>query len=76
MAKCLPNIRKAMPKVPVIGVFATSDPRIDQVSRIRCKNIAKMAADCISGEVILLDKTLFPLFILLCLLMAKHRPTL
>ena len=26
----LPAIRKATPKVPVIGVFATSDPRIDE----------------------------------------------
>ncbi|MHC4286149.1 MAG: hypothetical protein ACYSWZ_24725, partial [Planctomycetota bacterium] len=43
-ARHLPNIRKATPKVPVIGVFATSDPRIDKASRIRCQNIAKMAA--------------------------------
>jgi L-fucose isomerase len=56
-AKHLPNIRKATPKVPVIGVFATSDPRIDQASRTRCQNIAKMAADCISGSVVLPDKT-------------------
>jgi len=53
----LPNIRKATPKVPVIGVFATSDPRIDKESRQRCQNIAKMAADVISGSVILPDKT-------------------
>ena len=56
-AKHLPNIRKATPKVPVIGIFATSDPRIDQASRTRCQNIAKMAADCISGSVVLPDKT-------------------
>jgi L-fucose isomerase len=59
-AKHLPNIRKATPKVPVIGVFATSDPRIDRASRIRCQNIAKMAADCISGSVVLPDKTPVP----------------
>ncbi len=59
-AKRLPNIRKATPKVPVIGVFATSDPRIDQASRTRCQNIAKMAADCISGSVVLPDKTPVP----------------
>ena len=53
----LPNIRKAVLKVPVIGVFATSDPRIDEASRRRCQNIAKMAADCISGSVVLPDKT-------------------
>ncbi len=56
----LPNIRKATPKIPVIGVFATSDPRIDAASRTRCQNIAKMAADCISGSVILPDKTPVP----------------
>ncbi len=59
-AKHLPNIRKATPKVPVIGVFATSDPRIDKDSRIRCRNIVKMAADTISGAVVLPDKTPVP----------------
>jgi L-fucose isomerase len=59
-AKHLPNIRKATPKVPVIGVFATSDPRIDQASRTRCQNIAKMTADIISGSVVLPDKTPVP----------------
>ena len=58
--KRLPNIKKATPKVPVIGIFATSDPRIDQASRARCQNIAKMAADCISGSVVLPDKTPVP----------------
>jgi L-fucose isomerase len=59
-AKHLPNISKATPKNPVIGVFATSDPRIDQASRTRCQNIAKMAADTISGSVVLPDKTPVP----------------
>jgi L-fucose isomerase len=56
----LANIRKATPKIPVIGVFATSDPRITKEDRQRCQNIAKMAADCISGQVILPDKTPIP----------------
>ena len=56
----LPNIRKATPKVPVIGVFATSDPRIDKESRQRCQNIVQMAADVISGSVVLPDKTAVP----------------
>ncbi len=56
----LPSIRKATPKIPVIGVFATSDPRIDQASRIRCQNISQMAADTISGSVVLPDKTPVP----------------
>ena len=59
-ARHLPNIRKAIPKIPVIGVFATSDPRIDKGSRTRCQNIAKMAADSISGSVVLPDKTPVP----------------
>lgn len=59
-AKHLPSISKAIPKSPVIGVFATSDPRIDQASRTRCQNIAKMAADTISGSVVLPDKTPVP----------------
>jgi L-fucose isomerase len=59
-ARHLPDIGKATPKAPVIGVFATSDPRIDQASRTRCRNIAKMAADCISGSVVLPDKTPVP----------------
>jgi L-fucose isomerase len=56
----LPAIRKATPKVPVIGVFATSDPRIDADSRTRCQNIAQMAAETISGAVVLPDKTPVP----------------
>jgi L-fucose isomerase len=56
----LPNIRKATPKVPVIGVFATSDPRIDKDSRTRCQNIVQMAADVISGSVVLPDKIPVP----------------
>jgi L-fucose isomerase len=59
-ARCLPNIRKGTPKVPVIGVFATGDPRIDKDSRTRCQNITKMAADVISGSVVLPDKTPVP----------------
>ena len=56
----LPEIRRATPKTPVIGVFATSDPRIDKASRARCQNIAKMAANVISGSVVLPDKTPVP----------------
>ena len=59
-AVCLPNVRKAAPKTPVIGVFATSDPRIDRASRKRCQNIAKMAADIINGSVVMPDKTPVP----------------
>lgn len=56
----LPNIGKAQPNMPVIGVFATSDPRIDRDSRERCRNITKMAADNLAGSVVLPDKTAVP----------------
>ena len=51
---------KGEPKAPVIGVFATSDPRIDEASRKRCQNIIKMTADTISGKVVLPDKKPVP----------------
>ncbi len=41
-------------------MFATSDPRIDEDSRKRCQNIARLAADTISGAVVLPDKTPVP----------------
>ncbi|MBN2136930.1 MAG: hypothetical protein JW720_03910 [Sedimentisphaerales bacterium] len=56
----LSSIKKAFHKPPVIGVFATSDPRIDAASRKRCQNIAKMAADTIAGAVLMPDKTPVP----------------
>ncbi len=59
-ATLLPKIAKATPKVPVIGVFATSDPRIDEQSRKRCQNIVKMTAGRINGAVVLPDKTPVP----------------
>jgi L-fucose isomerase len=59
-AVALSNIRRATPKVPVIGVFATSDPRIDKDSRTRGQNIVKMAADTISGAVVMPDQTPVP----------------
>ena len=42
--------------LPVIGIFATGDPRIDQDARTRAANIVKMAAGLISGKVTLPDK--------------------
>jgi len=56
-AKCLPAIKKAQPKVPVIGVFSPCDPRIDQASRTRAQNVVSMTADTISGSVTLPDST-------------------
>ena len=57
-AICLPEIKKAIPKQPVIGVFSPCDPRIDDVSRKRAQNITAMVANQISGKVLLPDKAL------------------
>ena len=43
-------------ELPVIGIFATCDPRIDKDSRTRAKNIVKMAANQIAGHVVSPDK--------------------
>ncbi len=59
-ATVLPEIKKATPKIPVIGVFAPCDPRIDQASRQRALNIIGLVADTISGQVLLPDKTPIP----------------
>lgn len=46
-----------MPLAPVIGVFATGDPRIDESSRQRAKNIVKLTADRLAGKVLLPDSS-------------------
>ena len=59
-ASCLTHIAKATPRTPVIGVFAPCDPRIDEASRTRAKNIVAMAADTICGCVVMPDKQPVP----------------
>ena len=59
-AVCLPGIKKVNSQIPVIGVFAPCDPRIDVASRKRAQNITAMVADTISGQVVLPDKTPVP----------------
>ncbi len=39
----------------VIGVFAAGDPRIDEQSRARCRNIVRMTADILANRVVLPD---------------------
>ena len=46
--------------LPVIGIFATCDPRIDKDSRTRAKNIVKMAANQIAGQVVSPNKKKIP----------------
>lgn len=60
-AHCLPSIKKASPRTPVIGVFAPCDPRIDEASRKRAQNIIAMVADKIGGQVVLPDKQPVPI---------------
>ena len=47
-------------ELPVIGIFATCDPRIDKDSRTRAENIVKMAANQIAGHVVSPDKKEIP----------------
>ncbi len=49
------STRNVKPSSPVIGVFATCDPRIDPASRKRAVNIAEAAAGKIAGELKLPD---------------------
>ncbi len=59
-AEKLPSQISAVPEPPVIGVFATCDPRIDEDSRTRAANIVRMVADSLAGEVVLPDGTPVP----------------
>lgn len=59
-ANRLPAVQKASARIPVIGVFAPCDPRIDAASRKRAQHIIAMAADTISGEVLLPDRQPVP----------------
>ena len=51
MVRQLEDIAAPKAKAPVIGIFATSDPRIDKESRLRCQNIARLTAERIGGAV-------------------------
>ncbi len=51
----LPSERIDPVRKPVIGVFTPCDPRIDEESRKRVRNIIKMAADIIADGVKLAD---------------------
>lgn len=59
-AVCCAEIKKASPRVPVIGVFAPCDPRIDRESRTRAQNIVATVANSISGRVLMPDNTPVP----------------
>ncbi|HAZ64380.1 MAG TPA: hypothetical protein DCZ72_12345, partial [Armatimonadetes bacterium] len=44
-------------RLPVIGVFAPGDPRVDAESRQRCRNIIQLTAEKLAGQVKLPDGT-------------------
>ncbi len=47
----LSSVKNYSPSTPVIGVFATCDPRIDADARSRAANIVEMAADIIAKDI-------------------------
>ncbi|MCX6376473.1 MAG: hypothetical protein NTU88_10655, partial [Armatimonadetes bacterium] len=49
------KVGKSQKNAPVIGVFCAGDPRIDEESRQRCRNIVRMAADILADRVKLPD---------------------
>jgi L-fucose isomerase len=59
-ARRLADTQAAVPKTPTIGVFATSDPRVDEQSRQRCVNIVEMAANILAERVKLPDGSPVP----------------
>jgi len=54
-AKMLTEQTTIQQKKPVIGVFSAGDPRIDNQSRERCRNIVKMVADTLADRVTTAD---------------------
>ena len=58
-ARQLSGDRTVKPRLPVIGVFATGDPRIDEAARARAANIVQIVAESIAG-IALPDKTPVP----------------
>ena len=54
-AKMLTEQTTIQQKKPVIGVFSAGDPRIDNESRERCRNIIQMAADVLAERVAIAD---------------------
>jgi len=52
-AEKLPIVKTYKPAAPVIGVCATCDPRIDEASRTRARNIVAMAAETVADGIAL-----------------------
>ncbi|HEX9074749.1 MAG TPA: hypothetical protein VF932_03180 [Anaerolineae bacterium] len=50
-AQELATVKAVEKNTPAIGVFVPGDPRIDQDSRLRCRNICEMVADELADRV-------------------------
>src|SRR5512135_1845839 len=50
-AQELATVKAVEKNTPAIGVFVPGDPRIDQDSRVRCRNICEMVADELAERV-------------------------
>ncbi len=50
-AKVVSTKSESLRSLPVIGVFATGDPRIDPSARLRAQNIVRLGAQKLSGAV-------------------------
>ena len=48
---------------PVVGVFCAGDPRIDEPSRQRCRNIVRMVADTVAENVETVDVVWTPVLV-------------
>lgn len=51
----LEDVKQSERNTPAIGVFCAGDPRIDEESRQRCRNITEMTADILAARVKLMD---------------------
>ena len=50
MPTALPHLDKVEPKIPTIGVCATGDPRVDDVTRERGRNIIELVAKALADK--------------------------
>lgn len=62
-AKALPENASFTEKKPVVGVFSAGDPRVDQTSRERCRNIVKMTADTLAEKVSTVEVVWSPILV-------------
>jgi L-fucose isomerase len=62
-AKVLAENATFQEQKPVVGVFVAGDPRIDQESRERCRNIVKLTADMLAEKVSTVEVVWSPILV-------------